>query len=477
MIAAASLAPTGRLSLAARLVILFSSATAVLLVLLGVGLAWLLRIQLEARDHEELDGKTEVVQHLLHELDSGARIESEAARFAELRIGHSHLQLGLRHGAHWLVTPEPGLAALIDVTGAGNIPLAPEFGSYAVGDETWWMRRLVHTSDDKGLYVAFIAQHVSPAHHLLGLLARAMTIAGVLGVLASAALGWWAARRGLAPIEVIAREAERVTADRLGQPLRADHAPAEVRSLVVSINHMLERLRASFASLEEFSADIAHELRTPLNNLRLTTEVTLSRPRSADEYREALHVLLPQLEQLQRMVSDMLFLARADKGMIKLQVEPVDLAREAAGVAEFFELAAADRGQKLDVSGSATAPCDRAMARRAITNLLSNAVRYAPSESPITVRAVADAQQARLVVENPASPLSPEELKRLFSRFTRGAHSAPASDGTGLGLSMVDSIMRLHGGTVTADSIDGRLRFTLAFPIVPAARTTTATQS
>lgn len=469
--------PSRRLSLAARLVFLFSAATAVLLVLLGVVLAWLLRMQLESRDREELDGKTEIVLHLLHELNSGARIETQTARFAELRIGHSHLQLGLRRGARWLVSPEPGLAALIDAGGDAGVPLAPAFGSYRIGDETWWMRRLEHSSEDEGLYVAYVAQHVSPAHHLLGLLAKAMAIAGVLGVMASAALGGWAARRGLAPIAVIAREAERVTADRLGEPLRADHAPAEVRSLVVSINHMLERLRASFVSLEEFSADLAHELRTPLNNLRLTTEVTLSRPRSAEEYREALHIQLSQLEQLQRMVTDMLFLARADKGMIELKVEPVDLAHEAAAVAEFFEPAAADRGQRLEVSGAASAPCDRAMARRAITNLLSNAVRYAPAGAPITVRAAADARQARLSVENPALALSPEELQRLFARFARGADHGSGGDGTGLGLSIVDSIMRLHGGTVTADSVDGRLRFTLAFPVRSMARATPPPQA
>jgi two-component system heavy metal sensor histidine kinase CusS len=91
---------------------------------------------------------------------------------------------------------------------------------------------------------------------------------------------------------------------------------------------MLERLRESFRSLENFSADLAHELRTPLNNLMLLTQVTLSRPRSADEYREALHSNLAELERLQRMVSDMLFLARADKGMIEMKLEPVDLAQE-----------------------------------------------------------------------------------------------------------------------------------------------------
>jgi two-component system heavy metal sensor histidine kinase CusS len=458
-----------RLSLAARLVVLFSASTAVLLILLGVGLAWLLRMQLEARDQEELDGKTQMVQHLLRELGTGDRIEAEVARFAELRIGHSHLQLGLRRDARWLVTPEPGLASLISTAGANDIPQSPAFGRYTIGYDIWWLRKLDFTAADGGSnYVAYIAQHVSPAHHLLGQLAGAMALAGVLGVFASAALGWWDARRGLAPIAAIAREAERVTANRLGQPLRADDAPAEVRSLVVSINHMLERLQGSFASLEDFSADIAHELRTPLNNLRLMTEVTLSRPRSADDYREALHATFAELERLQRMVSDMLFLARADKGLIELQVEPVDLAQEAADVAEFFEAAATDRGQRIEVSGSATAPCDRSMARRAITNLLSNAVRYAPPGALIRLHVAADALHVRLTMENPADAMSPEALNRLFARFSRG--TSLGGDGAGLGLSIVESIMRLHGGSVSADSGALGLRFTLAFPLRNAQR-------
>jgi two-component system, OmpR family, heavy metal sensor histidine kinase CusS len=457
--------PLARLSLAARLVMLFAAATAVILILLGVGLAWILRVQLEARDREELNGKTEVVQHLLRELGSSSRIEAESARFAELGIGHTHLQLGLRKGTRWLAKPETSIAALIDASGNDDIPHTPRFGRYVIGQSDWWLRRLDYVDADDTTYVAYIGLHVSPAQDLLGLLGGTMAFAGMLGVLGSAALGWWAVRRGLAPLAVIGEAAERVTADRLGQPLRADAAPAEVRGLVVSINRMLERLRESFRSLENFSADLAHELRTPLNNLMLLTQVTLSRPRSADEYREALHSNLAELERLQRMVSDMLFLARADKGMIEMKLEPIDLAQEAASVAEFFEAAAAEQEQRIEIQGNAIAACDRSMARRAITNLLSNAVRYAPRDSLIQLRLHANAEQAQLVVENAAASHSPEELHRLFARFARGAERpAATADGAGLGLSIVESIMRLHGGSVTADSGAYGLRFTLVFP-------------
>jgi two-component system heavy metal sensor histidine kinase CusS len=461
----AAASPPSRLSLAARLVILFAAATAVLLIALGVGLTWMLRVQLEARNREELDGKTEVVLHLLRELGSSKQIEAEVNRFTELGIGHSHLQLGLRKGARWLAKPEAGIAALIDASGNDDIPHTPRFGRYTIGADAWWLRRLDYITSDDTTYVAYIGLHVSPMQDLLALLGGTMAFAGVLGVLASAALGWWAVRRGLAPLAVIGGAAERVTAGRLDQPLPADTAPAEVRGLVVSINRMLERLRESFRSLENFSADLAHELRTPLNNLMLLTQVTLSRPRSADEYREALHSNLAELERLQRMVSDMLFLARADKGMIDMKLEPVDLAQEAASVAEFFEAAAAEQQQRIEVEGGAIASCDRSMARRAITNLLSNAVRYAPRDSLIRLLLQTTAEQAQVVVENAAASHTPEELHRLFARFARGAERpAATADGAGLGLSIVESIMRLHGGSVTADSGAYGLRFTLTFP-------------
>jgi two-component system heavy metal sensor histidine kinase CusS len=229
---------------------------------------------------------------------------------------------------------------------------------------------------------------------------------------------------------------------------------------------MLDRLRASFRALEEFSADIAHELRTPINNLMLQTQVTLSRPRGIDEYKEALHSNLTELEHLQRMVSDMLFLARADRGMLPLKVEPVQLGVEARSLAEFFELAAGEDGKSITVRGDATVMCDRAMSRRAITNLLSNAVRYAPRGAKISVDVHSSADgSAAVAVTNPAASLSDAELARLFGRFARGESSEPAAgESTGLGLSIVASIMRLHGGEAIATSGDSAITFRLVFP-------------
>jgi two-component system heavy metal sensor histidine kinase CusS len=328
------------------------------------------------------------------------------------------------------------------------------------------LRRVQHRADDGTVFDAYVGLHVSPAQILVERLFRTLFIAGVAGVVLGALLGWVVARRGLAPLKSIGRDAERVTADRLGTSLRAEDAPSEIRGMVESINRMLDRLRASFRALEEFSADIAHELRTPINNLMLQTQVTLSRPRGIDEYQDVLHSNLTELEQLQRMVSDMLFLARADRGMLPLKVEPVQLGVEARSLAEFFELAAGEDGKSITVSGDASVMCDRSMSRRAITNLLSNAVRYAPGGAKISVDVHSSADgSAAVAVTNPAARLSDAELSRLFGRFARGESSAPAAgESTGLGLSIVASIMRLHGGEAEATSGDSSITFRLVFP-------------
>lgn len=455
-----------RVSLALRLALLFAVATSILLLALGTGLGITLREQLEARDREELDGKTEIVAHLLGELNSTERIRQVTSRVADLSIGHPHLLVGLRTGGKWLVEPMSHIGPPAELLLERDVSLAPRFDTLQVGTERWWLRRVQHRADDGTVFDAYVGLHVGPAQLLIERLFRSLLSAGAAGVVLSALLGWIVARRGLAPLETIGRDAERVTADRLGTPLRAEDAPPEIRGLVAAINRMLDRLRASFRALEEFSADIAHELRTPINNLLLQTQVTLARPRGIDEYRETLHSNLTELEQLQRMVSDMLFLARADRGMLRLQLEPLQLGKEARSLAEFFELAAGEDGKSITVRGDASVMCDRSMARRALTNLLSNAVRYAPRASTILVDVSSVPDGSTIVaVTNEAPRLSADELTRLFGRFTRGESQAHANgEGAGLGLSIVASIMRLHGGEATAALQDTAITFRLVFP-------------
>jgi two-component system heavy metal sensor histidine kinase CusS len=171
---------------------------------------------------------------------------------------------------------------------------------------------------------------------------------------------------------------------------------------------------------------------------------------------------------LQRMISEMLFIARADRGMIELKKEDIQVELEAASVAEYFEAAAAEKSQRIEVQGVATFTADRLMLRRALTNLLSNAVRYSPSGARIRIGIHDAADGLRISVANPGDAIPKAELDRLFSRFARRDESRGRDvEGTGLGLAIVDSIMNLQRGRVEAKSEDSLITFTLHFPRGP----------
>jgi two-component system heavy metal sensor histidine kinase CusS len=252
----------------------------------------------------------------------------------------------------------------------------------------------------------------------------------------------------------------------------------EVAELAATLNDMLARLEDSFRRLSELSSDLAHELRTPLSNLMTQTQVGLSRARSADDYREVLANNSEELERLARMVSDMLFLAKSEHGLAQPVREAVDLHAMARQVLSFYEALAAERrlGLALQVDGDAVVPGDRNQLLRALTNLVSNAIRHASAGSRVNVligpppRATAPAsggtkaQQprsptipaghgriVRMSVCNHGEVVPPEVLARMFDRFYRGDSSRRHdTEGAGLGLAIVRSIAVSHGAGVGA---------------------------
>ncbi|MFZ5558247.1 MAG: heavy metal sensor histidine kinase [Pseudomonadota bacterium] len=459
--------PQLRSSLALRLMALFCVGSALIMAAVGYTLYHALRVQVEARDLAEVTGKTEVIEHLLREIGTSEQLAANLQRFRDIPVGHAHLSVGVRVGGEWLLKPRDEIVAVASRVASSPAASASAIVTAQAAEDTWWLRRIYHEwpGPSAGAVDVVLAVDVSDTQRLLRGHAVAAVLVTVLGTLLSGVLSLFVARRGLAPIAQVAARAERITAQRLGTTLAVQDAPAEIRGLVESINHMLGRLNDSFQALEQFSADIAHELRTPINNLLLQTQVTLNRPRQAEEYRETLLSNLEELRRLHRMVSDMLFLARADRGMLALDMETVDLAQEAANVAEYFEPAASEKSQDIVITGHAAARGDRLMIRRTLTNLLSNAVRYAPAGRRIEVSIESRPDVALVAVTNSCAPIPAEELPRLFARFARRDHARDEdAEGAGLGLAIVDSIMRLHGGSAQAESGDFGVRFTLRFP-------------
>ncbi|MDR2111844.1 MAG: heavy metal sensor histidine kinase [Candidatus Accumulibacter sp.] len=285
-----------------------------------------------------------------------------------------------------------------------------------------------------------------------------------VAALLSGFLGWLAARSGLKPLQAMKHKAERITARRLDARLAVDAVPVELADLAATLNDMLARLEESFRRLSDFSSDLAHEFRTPISNLLTQAQVTLSRPRGADEYREALASSIEEYERLSRMVADMLFIAKADEGRIVPTRERLRLAPLVDDLVEFHRLAADEKGVAIESGGEGAMLGDPLMIRRAIGNLLSNAIRHTPPGGRVSV-SIHRAEPERVAVEvtNSGETIPPEYLPRLFDRFYRASSRASDGSHSGLGLAIVKSIAETHGGSAAVSSSGGVTRFSLLF--------------
>ncbi|WP_323844268.1 heavy metal sensor histidine kinase [Microbulbifer magnicolonia] len=289
-----------------------------------------------------------------------------------------------------------------------------------------------------------------------------MTVTGIATLLA----GWFGVQQGHAPLRELSEAMRDIQPDRLDVRLDTETVPAELMTLVESFNSMIGRLEDSFVRLSHFSADIAHELRTPLTNLITQTQVGLSKSRSRDEYRELLYSNLEEQERLSKMVKDMLWLAQNENGLLKPDWERLELVQEVKAAIEFFAALAEEKGIRLQVDAQpATVIGDRAMLRRVLSNLLSNALPFTPEGEKVQFRIWETDKTAYLSVENPGANIDAEHLPRLFDRFYRVDPSRQRqTEGAGLGLAIVKSIVDAHEGTIDVSSAHGITSFTIKLP-------------
>jgi two-component system heavy metal sensor histidine kinase CusS len=284
------------------------------------------------------------------------------------------------------------------------------------------------------------------------------------GAALAAACGYGIARIGLRPLARLSADVQLIGADSRGQRLALTLLPRELQHLGQSFNAALDRLDGAYHQLETFNADVAHELRTPLTNLIGQTQVALTREREAVALREVLQSNLEELDRLRAIVADMLFLARAEQGEQARQRVPTSIAAEVNKVAEFFDALLDEAGMRVTVHGDAVAPIETALFRRALTNLLQNAIQHAPPGAVIEVGVTHDADSATVVFSNPGGPIAPEQLARLFDRFYRiDAARHNGGEGYGLGLAIVKAIAAMHGGKAFARAQDDRV--TIGFSV------------
>ncbi|AQV97864.1 two-component sensor histidine kinase [Cupriavidus necator] len=293
-----------------------------------------------------------------------------------------------------------------------------------------------------------------------------LVLATCLGALAAGVLGYAALRAGMAPLRRIAAGTRAVTFTSGALPVDPSQLPAELNELALALQHMIERLRERYERLSQFSADLAHDFRTPINNLLGQTQVALASDRSVEEYQALLVSNVEEYERLGRMIENMLFLARADNARVAVRYAELDLATELERQADYFELLADARGITILVDAQGQVDADPTLLRRAVGNLISNAVRYAPTGTQVRLWAREAGAQVRIEVSNPGPGIAAEDLPKLFDRFFR-ADPARANSGesSGIGLAIVKTIMDLHHGTAQAESTPGQVTcFRLIFP-------------
>jgi two-component system heavy metal sensor histidine kinase CusS len=288
----------------------------------------------------------------------------------------------------------------------------------------------------------------------------------IVGVLMASALGYWVARIGLKPLIKLSHEAQRLAPPLRAGRLRLSPLPPELEQFVDSFNSTLERVEVAYSRLESFNADVAHELRSPLTNLIGQTQVALTRGRSAEHYFEVLQSNLEELERLRSIINDMLFLASADQGNKATKLTSTSLADEVATTLEYLDFILEDAQVEVLVSGDAQVQIEVAHLRRALINLLSNAVQHTGPGQVIEVRIEVEAHQVSIGVANPGSPIASEHLPRLFERFYRvDASRSNSGNNHGLGLAIVKAIALMHGGDVFVRSDRGMNTFGIYLPV------------
>lgn len=276
-------------------------------------------------------------------------------------------------------------------------------------------------------------------------------------------------RRGLAPVGELVARTRALSAANLSQRLDEASQPRELRPLVEQFNALLTRLDEAYGRLDGFSANVAHELNTPLTTLITSTELALRKPQEAPALRDTLGDHLEDLRRLSRIVRDMLFLARAENGSRAGATSVPSLAAIAGQVVEYHEAMLEEAGLAATIDGDASACMDVPLLQRALSNLLSNATRFAARDSTVRVELRGGDKEVSICVANRGPAIAAEDLPRIFDRFFRADRARVQADvHHGLGLSIVAAIARMHGGQPWASSASDWTRVGLRIPAVRA---------
>ena len=459
-----------RRSLTARTTVLFASIACVVIGTLGAYFYQSAEVSLERRADMVLAGRVEHFSRIVQDLYSVSELKQRPLLF-ESMLGDEEDVLLFRR---------PNEAPFIDVNRsniavpplraapAGRLPTFADIRQTVLPDgvPVHWAIATARARED-GAEVEVIAAHpMTQEVRMLAAYRNRIVLATLIGMLAATLLAYYVLRRALRPVREIATRAAQISPASLSVRLDSEAAPVELRQLTHAFNAMLDRLADGYQRLSQFSADLAHEIRTPVGALIGQTQVTLAKTREPDEYQQLLESNLEELSRLSHIAENILFLAHADHAALSIEREPVDLHGELVRIADYFEGLADERGMRFAIDAKGMVSANPMLCRRAINNLVVNAVRYGAPDTVVRLSGKQDDGGATVVVENDGAPVPDDQLNRLFDRFYRAdAARSGFTESNGLGLAIVKAIMHLHGGTARAACpVPGVVRFELRFP-------------
>ena len=464
-------------SLTATLALAFAGTTLAVFALVGSYVYVALAHEVRTQDDQDIVLAARHMRRLTLELANvrdltqhQERLESQVLGNEALSVevtdssGQVLLEHNLPSAALNIVWPPATLDASAKITAASITALT-------AGDGTPFRRIATEAKLADGSTVNIVVMRdVADRWLLLKKYRDRLLLASGTGALLAFLMSFLLIRQSLKPLRDIARSAAGFTTDNLSARIAVRKVPRELETLVASLNVMFSGFEHGFNRLSRFTADLAHDMRTPLANLRGSTEVALARPRSSEEYQTLLASNLEECDRLSRMIENVLFLARAEHPHFSRHLLEFDVDEELLRIADYFEGIAEDAGVRIRVTGHARLKADLELFRRAVSNLLANAVRFTPRDAGIMLSVAERNGAVRVEVMNEGVPLDASLLERVFDRFYRAdpsrTNGASASGSTGLGLAIVRTIMELHGGKVHAEREPQGTRFVLTFPLI-----------
>ena len=451
-------------SIAFRLVLLFTVAAAVLLLLAMAAAYWTVTQHVI---HENDRYITEKLAALRADIAADAGLESLNRELQIIRAADKTYAVRVLDSAGNVLAETPRMHEMlpsnlfpttISVRGERPTSLSYQarngkfFGLVTAISDVGGQRLTLQLAQDRTHDEKFTAHYAALLTAMMG--CAVLTCAGIASLVT---------RRGLRPLKELAQSVERIGATHLDERVPISGWPDELQPLAIGFNKMLARLEESFTRLSQFSADLAHELRTPIAILRGEAEGVLTKPRTSDQYREVIESSLEELQRLSGMIDNLLFLARAETSG-SFNRNYFDGRAAIDNVREFYEAVSQDQGIEIQCRGKGEVYAEPVLFRRALINLITNALRFTPSGGSVTVALERRSNASAVSVSDTGCGISSQQVPQVFNRFFRG-DPARTVQGTGLGLAIVKSIMQIHDGDVSvASELNKGTVVTLTFP-------------